>query len=83
MFTLSANSYRFYLHLEGFSAIYTTYCKQWQLSAPQYCSTLIKQFAVIAVTAFNLIFIQIITWMSPYWDNKSLPNPTRYLKFNF
>jgi len=52
MFTLSANSYRFYLHLEGFSAIYTTYCKQWQLSAPQYCSTLIKQFAVI--TACNL-----------------------------
>ncbi len=30
LFTLSANSYRFYLHcikIAGFSAIYTTYCK--------------------------------------------------------
>ncbi len=26
--------------IAGLSAIYTTYCKQWQLSALQYCSTL-------------------------------------------
>ncbi len=39
--TLSANSYKF-LFTARFSAIYTTYCKQWQLSAPLYCSTLYK-----------------------------------------
>ncbi len=43
LFTLSANSYIFYLHYvkrARISAIYIIYCKQWQLSAPQYCSTL-------------------------------------------
>ncbi len=30
-----------------------------------------------------IVLIQIIKWMSPYRDNKALPNPTRYFIFNF
>ncbi len=29
-----------------------------------------------------IIFIQIIKWMPPYWDNKALPTPARYFLLN-
>ncbi len=77
VFTLSANSYRFCLQLDFLLFILVISNSGNYLHLRTIVvAYIIKQYAVITYWVKIIIVIQIAKWMSPYWDNKSLPTST-------
>ncbi len=72
MFTLSANSYRFCLQLDFLLF------KLRIANSGNYLHLRIIVHYKIVITYWVkiIILIKIAKWISPYWDNKSLPTPT-------